>query len=163
MFHDVPCAFCPAVLSHQATEPCATPQRGPVSGVILGRERGRVPQLCDGDGAEGQLPGRAIASSLQQREKRTPATATPACVDLRAVTGHVFVSLTVWPWGRCPLRPLLPWPFLAAAALPASLQSQGAGSLCVPQHAAGGAPSLGGAVPGCPWVCINVTLSPAIE
>lgn len=36
-------AFCPAVLSHQATEPCATLERGPVSGVILGLERCDLP------------------------------------------------------------------------------------------------------------------------
>lgn len=91
---------------------------------------------------------------LQQRKKRTPANAISLRLDPSAVTGHVFVSLTVWPLGcwRVPrLHALLPWSFPGAAVLAVPLQSRGAGvagSCSGCQHGAGSLPALRRAVPG---------------
>ena len=48
---------------------------------------------------------------LQRRKKQTPANAISVCLDLSAVTGHLFVSLTAWPLGcwHVDLRPAVPF------------------------------------------------------
>lgn len=100
---------------------------------------GMSPSPCrfDEDKAKGCILAESPPCPLQQREKRTPANAVSLCPDLGAVNGHVFVSLTVWPWGCSCVRRL--------RAVPPGLSSPGSpalGSRLLPgsQHAAGGAP-----------------------